>query len=194
MKALLLSFTLSLMAHIAYGLVEFEVQPLSLRTTREVLGVHMGWQGQDAIVLTGHAAERVASKAGYVLNRTSEMLVVTGSEVSQLIAGSLGGAYGLGKFVLIKSTQFASSALQLAFTTFYSGVRFVFLTIGVGVSLGKNIVAGVINTLHKVGTVVYVLSNSGWQLLKIPLSLVGTTLDFVCQIPHYFGINLYSCN
>jgi hypothetical protein len=190
MKTLLMSILLFFVTQVSHAYVQFEVQPLSLKAQSQVMGVHTGEQGQDAIIYTGQAAQKVAKAAGCRFNPAQEMIVATGSEVTSLVVGALGVAYNTGTLALITSAVFAKAGLRLALNTIRTAAGFTFLTVSTAASLGKTIVH---YAIEGAAYSAYVASNIGLQLVKAPLYILGVTLKFACLIPDYFGIGFIDC-
>jgi hypothetical protein len=190
MKTFLLTMILFLTTQIAQAWVQFEVQPLSLTPRAEVMGVHTGDYGQDAIVLTGYAAQKVAQEGQFRVNTQREMIVVTGSEVTDLIGSTLGGAYNIGRLAIITSAAFASAGLQIAFSAIYAGARFTILAITVAATIGKTVVFA---ALEGLAYTVYWVTNAGLRIAMIPFSIVGTFFGYACEIPNYFGRRRLAC-
>lgn len=190
MKTLITILGLVFATQISQAFVNFEVQPLTLKSNSEVIGVHTGQYGQDAIILRGYAANKVAQQAGYTIDTRREMIVVTGSEVSNLVYQAVGGLYNTGKLVLLTSAAFASAGLQLAFNTIYIGARFAFITITTAATIGKTIVY---TTLRGLAYTVYMVTSTGLRVATAPFYVVARIFRFACNIPNYFGFGRLAC-
>lgn len=191
MKAFLLTMALFLTTQVSQALVQFEIQPLSLKPSAEVMGVHTGVRGQDAIILTGYAARKVAQDGHFGYDQDREMIVVTGCEVSDLISATLGGVYNIGKLAVITSAAFASAGLKLAFGAIYMGAKFALITVGAAATIGKTVVLA---TLKGLAYSAYWLADNGLHFIKVPFAAVGTFFGFLCEIPDYFGYDMLACN
>ena len=114
MKKLLFAALLAL-APSAHAL-HIDIRPLALKAQAEVLGVQVGVDGTKAIVLTGNAAKQVARTAGHALNTSTQLVILTGKEVNQLVGLSLRTAGAAGKNALIISSEL-SSAFMIKLTS-----------------------------------------------------------------------------
>src|SRR5437762_3441434 len=98
MKKLALLFALVGTMSSAHAL-EISVAPLALEAKVEVLGLQVGVDGKPALILAGKAAATVAAAAGYVLNTATEVLIVTGNEVVDLVKVGVETGLKAGKYV-----------------------------------------------------------------------------------------------
>lgn len=119
MKKLLFAALLAL-APSAHAL-NIDIRPLALKAQAEVLGVQVGVDGTKAIVLTGQAAKKVAQAAGYTLNTSKELIVLTGKEVNQLVQVTLRTAGAAGKNALIFSADLTRGTFNLVGRSLHKG-------------------------------------------------------------------------
>lgn len=189
MKNLLLALTILVMAPLANAL-ELEVQPLSLKAHASVFGLKVGVDGKKAIIFTGKAAQRVAAEAGYALNASREMIVMTGEKVDDLVEASVKTGIAAGKTVVITSEEFSKKAINVAYAGIYTGKDYVFLAINKAQTIGKELV---LLGLHHLKTAFYLIDDIGVTLVKTPRRVIDTSLKLICEIPAYFGLGLIDC-
>lgn len=190
MRTLFLSFALCLFAQLSHAITQLELQPLSIQSQSQVLGVQAGPQAQKAIIFTGQAAEQVAEASGFTIDSTRQMIVMTGAETNSLVGSAIGTTYTAGKLVLISSANFASAATKLALNMVRAGVGVVWLGISSAATLGKTIVYF---TLKGLQTSYYLIGGTGVFLVRATESAIVGTLRFVCNIPNYFGLGMLRC-
>jgi hypothetical protein len=179
-----------LTSHFANAMVQMEIQPLTLKPTSEVIGIHTGAYGQDAVVLTGYAAQKLAQESEQSFNVENEMIVMTGDEVTELVSHTAGSAYNMGVLTVISSAAFASAGLQIAYGAIYTGAKYTFLAINTTATVGKFIVhSAIVGLAHTVN----LITSTGVYLTVVPISILKVIYGFVCAIPNYFGHYLNSC-
>jgi hypothetical protein len=191
MRTLLLSFLLILIAPLSHALTQFEIQPLSIQSEYQVMGIQAGPKAQKAIVYTGEQAEQIAQKAGFTINKHRQMLVMTGPEVDSLVGSFIGTSYGVGKLVLLTPVNFAAAAVKLTYNILAAGVGVVWLGVSTAATMGKTVIYFTLKGLQ--GTY-YLITGTGAFLVRGSQRIVVGTLEFICEIPNYFGLGYFACH
>ncbi|MEY4616028.1 MAG: hypothetical protein RJB66_988 [Pseudomonadota bacterium] len=191
MRTFFLSTLLILVAPLSHALTQFDIQPLSIKTKYQVMGVQAGPQAQKAIIYTGDQAEQVAQKAGFTINKHRQMLVMTGPEVDSLVGSSIGATYSVGKLVLITSANFVSAAINMTYNILAVGAGVVWLGVSTAATIGKTVVYF---TLKGLQGSFYLITGTGVFLVKASQRIVVGTLKFICEIPNYFGLGFFACH
>lgn len=194
MKTFLVSLFLCLVAQVSQARMQFEVQPLSIQSRQQVIGVQTDQRShnQRAIVFTGQAAQQVAQSAGQYVDPSCEMVVATGPEVDDLVGSAVGAAYGLGKLVLVTSAAFAAAGIKLALTAIAVGVGLAWVGIAAGVTLAKT---AIYIALIGLKAPFYILAGAG-RFFKTRASRRGVygTYRHACRVPNYFqSYGQHSC-
>lgn len=190
MKTLFVGLILFFMTQISHALVQFEVQPLSLKARAQVVGVQVSVDAGRAIVFTGEAAKQVAMAAGVAIDTTKQMIVMTGTEAAELVGTAIGAAYVGGKLVLITTAAFGQAALELALGVITTGAKYTWLAVTTGFTVGK---AVIYYTLQGLKVPFYVITETGLFLTRVSAGIVVGTVEFLCLIPNYFGLGLLMC-
>lgn len=190
MKTLLLFILVSICAQLAMAETEFEVQPLSVKSQHEVIGVQTSEGQHHAIIFTGKQAQKIAQAANRPFNPSSEMLVMTGAATTALIVTTLGATYTAGKLVLITSGLFAYAGVKIALGALYAGGAVAWLGITTAVTAGK---LAVFYTLKGLQSTYYVATGVGLFAIAAPAVVAVGTLEFICKIPEYFSFGLLKC-
>jgi hypothetical protein len=177
--------TMFLFAQIAQAAVEFEVQPLTIRTQEQVIGVDLGQNKAKAIIFTGEAAQQIAQSAGKRFYPNRQMIIMTGDEVDSFISPLAAVTYGTGKMAFLTGAGFAGLGLALGTGAILAGTGVAWVGTVIGFTIAKQVMYYTI--LGSLGTA-YVGTAAGFELMKVPFYVLGGTLEFLCSIPGFFGL------
>ncbi len=180
-KIFLLTITLAL-ANFANAL-SIEVVPFNLEAGVEVMGVHVSASGkraaQNAVILSGSAASQVAHATGIALNTTTHALLITGQEVTGLIANSLSGIHTGGRAVLIHSLVFADAALDLTLDAVSMGT---YTVIAIAGGLSQTAVQLTRTLGNLAGESVVHVTEAGAVVLSTGAYVLGTTVNLITNL------------
>ncbi|NCN27804.1 hypothetical protein GW915_09540 [bacterium] len=178
-----IALTAILVASVQANALEIAVAPMQLKGHVEVAGVQAAVDGEAAIVLAGDTAVAVAKRAGVTLNATKEVLVITGEEVSELVAAAAKKAGTVGQNTLIATAELSQDALALTQDAVNAGVSIVvvgkdIVTAGTveGLRTLANLSKGTLSFVDSTGVVVV---ESGARLIAGARGLLGALLDFL---------------
>ena len=119
--------------------LDIEVAPLKPEIRAEVLGIRADVNAaplvHDALVLTGRSALVVAKTAGIALDASTEMLVLTGNEVTTILNATLGATTNAGGIVLVQTTRLTKLALHTTLAIVADTALFTVHTADVGFDL-----------------------------------------------------------
>lgn len=186
MKTLFLSMLFCFVTQVTQAFVEFEIRPRSLNAKTDVVGVQTGHHYQRAIFFTGQTAKRLASIYRYPYNPDTEMIVMTGSDVADLVGASIATAAVGGGLILITTTVFTEAALRLAFNTVYYSGQFAWIVADIGITAGKTVIY---YTLKELRYSVYIIADTGYAIALAPFEILGVAYNYVSSIPDFFDFN-----
>jgi len=190
MKTVFLTIFLFLIGTISHAFVQFEVQPLSVRTQQEVMGVQTSY-GQKGVIMTGQRAQQVARVAGYQsFNPKQEMIVMSGSEVSNLVTSSTSAGVAMGSLIIITTAAFTKEALQIAFGALYTAGSFALIGITAGITVAKTLVSLVLGGL---GDSYYVIDDSSTSYNHGSKVREVGPYAYVCRNLDDLGQDVYDC-
>jgi hypothetical protein len=157
--------------------LEIKVAPLALNVKAQVLGFQVQANGAQAILLTGRTAKYIANQAGLGFKKGTQMLVVTGEEVTGLVSSHLvNTAANVGEFVFVNTTEFASDAYSLTLNAVKNGTAVV-LNIGESASDAAGlIVTGLFGAAHSSVTMI---TDAGISILENGVDFIKNILDFL---------------
>ncbi len=189
MKKLIVLFSFCLLAlpglaDSAQASLKVQVVPLSVTTKAQILGVHRSSGGINAIVFTGQAAEDIAHAAGEVIDTTTQMVIVTGTEVAKLLAKVLANASNLTDTVFVTAQKFAQAAYDLVTGALHHGSATMTFT-----NKPSGVASGVIDVITEAGHhAVAVITNAGTTLVKFGKSVVTFVGNAACSFFGIFGL------
>jgi len=94
---------------------------------------------QDALVLTGKSAALVANTAGFAIDTSLDMLILTGREVTEILDATLGTTVKVGQVALIQTTRLSKLATRTSLNIVKDSAAFTLHTADMGFDLVKDV-------------------------------------------------------
>ena len=169
--------TLALSASALWAdVLNIQVAPKTLKGSVEVLGFQVEASGEQAIILAGNTAARVAQAGGVAFKKSSEMLIVTGDAASTLVANSLNGVAHGTEYAYVSTKAFAQSAYDLSINAVQTGAAKVY-DIGAKATVHTRAIAlGIAESSSKSVTL---LADTGLKVLENGANFIKGLLDLL---------------
>ncbi|MEZ4814914.1 MAG: hypothetical protein R3A80_06880 [Bdellovibrionota bacterium] len=182
-KIKLFLFTLFIAGSGLANALSIEVVPYNLEAGVEVMGVHVAASGkraaQNAVILSGDIAERVADGSGIAFNSARHALLLTGNEVTSLVTSSLTGVRVAGRTVFITSYSFARQATNLALNAIDMGTYTVVSLASGMTNTAMNLTRAVADTA---GQSVLLVGRTGAVVVSTGARVLGGTINVVTGV------------